>query len=53
MTDLLTIGEVATRVGLAPSAIRSYERRGLVQADLQVSGQRRDRELTVRRLSPA
>ena len=51
MTDrLLTIGEVATRVGLATSAIRYYERRGLVQADARVSGQRRYREETVRRL---
>lgn len=51
MTDhLLTIGEVGARVGLAPSAIRYYERRGLVQADARVSGQRRYREETVRRL---
>jgi len=51
MTDrLLTIGEVGTRVGLATSAIRYYERRGLVQADMRVSGQRRYRSETVRRL---
>ena len=51
MTDrLLTIGEVGTRVGLATSAIRYYERRGLVSADTRVSGQRRYREDTVRRL---
>jgi DNA-binding transcriptional MerR regulator len=47
---LLTIGEVAARVGLATSAIRYYERRGLVQADARVSGQRRYRLETVRRL---
>jgi DNA-binding transcriptional MerR regulator len=35
---------------LATSAIRYYERRGLVQADARVSGQRRYREDTVRRL---
>ena len=51
VTDrLLTIGEVGTRVGLATSAIRYYERRGLVRADARVSGQRRYREDTVRRL---
>src|SRR5947207_8986034 len=47
---LLTIGEVGARVGLATSAIRYYERRGLVQADARVSGQRRYRPETVRRL---
>jgi DNA-binding transcriptional MerR regulator len=51
VTDrLLTIGEVGVRVGLATSAIRYYERRGLVQADARVSGQRRYRPETVRRL---
>ena len=51
MTErLLTIGEVAARVGLATSAIRYYERRGLVHADERVSGQRRYRNETVRRL---
>jgi DNA-binding transcriptional MerR regulator len=47
---LLTIGVVGARAGLATSAIRYYERRGLVQADARVSGQRRYREETVRRL---
>jgi DNA-binding transcriptional MerR regulator len=47
---LLTIGEVGDRVGVATSAIRYYERRGLVVADTRVSGQRRYREETVRRL---
>jgi DNA-binding transcriptional MerR regulator len=51
MTDfLLSIGEVGSRVGLATSAIRYYERRGLVHADARVSGQRRYRPETVRRL---
>ena len=51
MSDrLLTIGEVGARVRLAPSAIRYYERRGLVRADARVSGQRRYRPETVRRL---
>ncbi len=46
----LTIGEAAARTGLATSAIRYYERRGLVRADARVSGQRRFLEGTVRRL---
>ena len=51
VTDsLLSIGEVGERVGLATSAIRYYERRGLVRADTRISGQRRYRSDTVRRL---
>ena len=51
MTEpLLPIGEVAARAGVATSAIRYYERRGLVSADARVSGQRRYRTETLRRL---
>ncbi len=51
MTEpLLTIGEVAARAGVATSAIRYYERRGLITADTRVSGQRRYRDSTLRRL---
>jgi len=32
MSTLLTIGEVAERAGVAPSALRFYEREGLVKA---------------------
>lgn len=39
--ELLTIGEVADRAGVATSALRYYERRGLVAAPARVSGQRR------------
>ncbi len=39
--DLITIGELARRAGVATSAIRYYERRGLLVADARVSGQRR------------
>lgn len=46
----LTIGEVARRAGVAPSAIRYYERRGLLAADARQSGQRRFRDDTLRRL---
>ncbi|MBL1138298.1 MAG: MerR family transcriptional regulator [Chloroflexi bacterium] len=38
---LLTIGEVAKRVGLQTSAIRYYEELGLIQKPPRISGQRR------------
>jgi len=47
---VLTIGEVARRAGVATSAIRFYERRGLLRADARQSGQRRYSEQTLRRL---
>jgi MerR family redox-sensitive transcriptional activator SoxR len=46
----MTIGEVAELLGVATSALRYYERRGLVTADRRVSGQRRYSTATVRRL---
>jgi DNA-binding transcriptional MerR regulator len=46
----LTIGEAAELVGVAPSTLRYYERRGMVLADERQSGQRRYRWPTVRRL---
>ena len=48
--ELLTIGEVARRAGVATSAVRFYERRGLITADTRRSGQRRYRTATLRRL---
>jgi MerR family redox-sensitive transcriptional activator SoxR len=51
MTEsLLTIGELARRAGVNPSAVRFYERRGLLRADTRRSGQRRFRTETLRRL---
>src|SRR5262249_40883317 len=50
MEDLLTIGEVAGRAGVATSAVRFYERKGLLAADARSSGQRRYRETTLRPL---
>jgi MerR family transcriptional regulator, redox-sensitive transcriptional activator SoxR len=47
---LLTIGEVARRVGIATSAIRYYERNGVLPEPARVSGQRRYTEATVDRL---
>jgi len=48
--ELLTIGEVARKAGVATSAVRFYERRGLLAADDRRSGQRRFRTETLRRL---
>ncbi len=50
MDELLTIGEVARCAGVPTSTIRYYERRGLLSADARVSGHRRYRPETLRRL---
>lgn len=51
MTDsMLSIGEVAKRVGVNVSAIRFYEREGLLPEPERTGGQRRFGEDTVRRL---
>ena len=48
MSDrLLTIGELARRAGVATSALRYYEERGLLPAPARVSGQRRYPESAV------
>ena len=39
--DLLTIGEVARRSGFPQSALRYYEREGLVSSTRTTGGQRR------------
>jgi len=41
MSSEMTIGEVARRAGLKPSAIRFYESEGLLPKNTRVSGQRR------------
>lgn len=46
----LSIGEVAERAGSSVSAIRFYEREGLLPTAERVSGQRRFTEETVQRL---
>jgi MerR family redox-sensitive transcriptional activator SoxR len=46
----LSIGEVADRAGIAISAIRYYERNGLLPEAERVSGQRRFTEETLARL---
>lgn len=47
----LTIGEVARRAGLNPSAIRYYERVGLLPRAPRISGQRRYSPDVLNRLS--
>jgi MerR family redox-sensitive transcriptional activator SoxR len=47
---VLSIGEVASRAGVSVSAIRFYERRGLLPEPERLGGQRRYSAATVRRL---
>jgi MerR family transcriptional regulator, redox-sensitive transcriptional activator SoxR len=49
--DLLTIGEVARRSGFPQSALRFYEREGLVRTTRTTGGQRRYERSTLRRLA--
>lgn len=49
--DLLTVGELAARSGFAASALRYYERLGLIEASRTSGGQRRYARATLRRLS--
>jgi peptide/nickel transport system substrate-binding protein len=48
--ELLAIGEVARRAGLAPSALRFYEAEGLVEPAERVGGRRRYEPRVLRRL---
>jgi DNA-binding transcriptional MerR regulator len=50
VSDFLTIGEVAEQAHMATSAVRYYERKGLLSPDARKSGQRRYRTETLRRL---
>ena len=50
MDETLTIGQLAQRAGLATSAIRFYERTGVLPEPARVSGQRRYGPDAVRRL---
>lgn len=47
----LTIGEVADRLGISTSALRFYERRGLIDATRSSGGHRRYEREVLRRLS--
>ncbi len=49
--DLLTIGEVAARSGFSTSALRYYEKEGLLEASRTSGGQRRYPRSVLRRLA--
>jgi MerR family redox-sensitive transcriptional activator SoxR len=49
--DLLTIGEVAQRTGIAPSALRFYETKGLIHSERSDGNQRRFHRDMLRRIS--
>ena len=51
MSDWMTVSEVAERSGFAPSALRFYERRGLIEADRTAGNQRRYDRAVLRRLA--
>ena len=51
MEDLLTIGEVARRSGVAASALRFYEERGLIESERAGSGHRRYPRSVLRRIA--
>jgi MerR family transcriptional regulator, redox-sensitive transcriptional activator SoxR len=50
-TDLLTVSDVADRSGFAPSALRFYEREGLIAATRTSGNQRRYARGVLRRLA--
>jgi MerR family redox-sensitive transcriptional activator SoxR len=50
-SDLLTVGEIARRSGFADSAVRYYDRLGLLTATRTSGGQRRFERSTLRRLA--
>ncbi len=50
-TDLLSIGELAQRSGMAPSALRYYEELGLISSTRTSSGRRRFERQMLRRLA--
>jgi MerR family redox-sensitive transcriptional activator SoxR len=51
MSDLLTIGEVSRRSGVAASALRFYEDRGLIRSERARSGHRRYPRPVLRRIA--
>jgi MerR family redox-sensitive transcriptional activator SoxR len=50
-TELLPIGEIARRSGVATSALRSYERRGLITPERVGSDPRRYQRAVLRRIA--
>jgi MerR family transcriptional regulator, redox-sensitive transcriptional activator SoxR len=50
-SDLLTIGEISRRSGVASSALRFYEHRGLITSERAGSGHRRFPRAVLRRIA--
>src|ERR1700745_1235461 len=51
MVDLLTISEVSRRSGVAASALRFYEERGLIESERAGTGHRRYPRAVLRRIA--
>jgi MerR family transcriptional regulator, redox-sensitive transcriptional activator SoxR len=51
MDNVMTIGELAKRSGVAASALRYYEDRGLIQSDRNAAGHRRYPRSVLRRVA--
>jgi MerR family redox-sensitive transcriptional activator SoxR len=51
MKEILTIGEVAERSGVATSALRFYEDRGLIRSERNASGHRQYPRAVIRRVA--
>ncbi|MBV9149223.1 MAG: redox-sensitive transcriptional activator SoxR [Candidatus Eremiobacteraeota bacterium] len=51
MSDLLTVGEVATRSGVAVSTIHFYEAKGLIRSERNKGNQRRFERAELRRIA--
>jgi MerR family redox-sensitive transcriptional activator SoxR len=51
VSELLTIGEVSRRSGVAASALRFYEERGMINSERAGSGHRRYRRPVLRRVA--
>ena len=49
--DLMTIGEIARRAGVAASALRFYEEKGLIKSERAGSGHRRYPRSVLRRIA--
>ena len=51
MVTMVTIGELASRAGVATSAVRFYEARGLISSERTSGNQRRYPQSTLRRIA--
>ena len=51
MAELLTVGELAARSGVAASALRFYEERGLIESERTAAGHRRFERAMIRRVA--